>query len=120
MAVVRVLRERRNANFLPKRCKECLCPGAGSCVLLESPSAPPMELGGRGRLGGRGGAPGHLAAVGAAQPLSQLLDLLSNNDGVLLTDLLGSFCLVVVGTGMHVRVPVNGTEQVPTAAVEAS
>lgn len=79
-----------------------------------------MGLGGRGgRLGGRGGAPGDLAAVQAAQPLSQLLDLLSNNDGVLLTDLLSSFCLVVVGAGMHVGVPVNGTEQVPAAAVKA-
>lgn len=83
------------------------------------PITPAMGLGGRGgRLGGRGGAPGCLAAVRAAQPPSQLLDLLSNNDGVLLTNLLSSFCLVVVGTGMHVRVPVNGTEQVPTAAVE--
>lgn len=83
------------------------------------PIAPAMGLGGRGgRLGGRGGAPGCLAAVRAAQPPSQLLDLLSNNDGVLLTNLLSSFCLVVVGAGVHVRVPVNGTEQVPTAAVK--
>lgn len=82
--------------------------------------APPQGLGGGGgRLGGRGGAPGRLAAVRAAQTPSQLLDLLGNNDGVFLADLLGSFCLVVVGAGVHVRVPVNGTEQVPAAAVEA-
>lgn len=84
------------------------------------PITPRMALGGRGgRLGGRGGAPGHQAAVRAAQPPSQLLDLLSDNNGVLLTDLLSSFCLVVIGAGVHVGVPVDGTEQVPAAAVEA-
>jgi len=120
VAVGQAGRERRNINCLPKRCEESPRPGAGSCVLLEITIASPMGLGGRGgRLGGRGGAPGHLVAVRAAQPPSQLLDLLSNNDGVLLADLLGSFCLVVVGAGVHVGVPVDGTEQVPAAAVEA-
>lgn len=38
MAVGQAGRERRNANCLPKRCGDSPCPGAGSCVLLESPS----------------------------------------------------------------------------------
>lgn len=65
-----------------------------------------MSTGGAGRrrreAGRTGGAPGHQAVVRAAQPRSQLLDLLSYDDGVLLPDLLSGFCLVVIGAGVHV------------------
>lgn len=119
VAVGQAGREGRNNNCQPKGCEESPRPGAGLCVCW-SPRHTLTGLGGRGGwLGGRRGAPGDLAAVQAAQPPSQLLDLLSDNDGVFLTDLLGGFCLVVVGAGVHVGVPVDGAEQVPAAAVEA-
>lgn len=119
MAVVRGRKGEKECQLSAKGVRGVSMSGRWFVYAAGVPVTPPMGLGGRGRLGGRGGAADHLAAVGAAQPPSQLLDLLSNNDGVLLTDLLGGFCLVVVGAGVHVGVPVNGTEQVPAAAVEA-
>lgn len=65
-----------------------------------------------------GGVPHHKAPVLNAQLPSQLLDLLCHNNGVLLADLLSCLRLVVIRAAVHVRVPVDGTEQVPAAAVE--
>lgn len=41
VAVGQARRERRNTKCLPERCEESPCPGAGLCVLLESPSHHP-------------------------------------------------------------------------------
>lgn len=49
---------------------------------------------------------------------SYSLDLLSNHHWVLLTDLVGSFGFVIVGTVVFVRVTVDPTEKIPTAATE--
>ena len=46
------------------------------------------------------------------------LDLVSNHNRVLFTDLGSSFGLVIVGAVVLVRVAVDATEQVPTATVE--
>lgn len=59
----------------------------------------------RGEDGGRGGG-------------LYSLNLIGDHDGVLLADLGGSLCLVVVGAVVLVRVAVKSTEEVPTAAVE--
>lgn len=46
------------------------------------------------------------------------LDLVSDHHGVLLADLGGRLGLVVIGTVVLIRVPVEATEQVPTATVK--
>lgn len=47
------------------------------------------------------------------------LDLVGHHHRVLLTDLGGGFCLIIVGTVVLVRVPVDATEQVATTTVKA-
>lgn len=59
-----------------------------------------------------------VAATAALSHLLYSLDLVSHHHGVLFADLGGSLGLVIIGTVVLVRVPVDAAEQVATATVE--
>lgn len=58
------------------------------------------------------------AATDVVLPNLYSLDFVSHHHGILFTDLGGSLGLVIIGTVVLVRVPVDATEQVATATVE--
>lgn len=59
-----------------------------------------------------------VAATAALSHLLYSLDLVSHYHGILFADLGGSLGLVIIGTVVLVRVPVDAAEQVATATVE--